>query len=299
MIDAAVERSELTSPWERLLGEGPPSVPAAHRQVIEEDHEAGVRRLLLRYHVEEDAEADAYLLQPLGPGPWPGVLVLHSTVAYSMRQPAGLEGPVEDHIGLHLARRGYATLCPRNYLYGYRGSTSHEAVVRLRERWPAWSGMGKMLWDSQRALDVLASWPGVDAGRLGAIGHSLGAKQTLYAAAFDERVRAAVFSEGGIGIRMCNWNAPWYLGDAVDRPGFTRDHAELIRLVAPRAFLLVAGGGTDGDESRAFIDAALPAYERLGAGERLAFLNHHRGHYFAHEAQGAAEEWLDRWLAAV
>ena len=93
--------------------------------------------------------------------------------------------------------------------------------------------MGKMLWDAQRALDLLAAWPGVDAARLGVIGHSLGAKQTLYVAAFDERVQAAVFSEGGIGIRMCNWNAPWYLGEAVDQPEFTHDHAELLRLIAP------------------------------------------------------------------
>jgi hypothetical protein len=156
--------------------------------------------------------------------------------------------------------------------------------------------MGKMLWDTQRALDVLAAWPGVDATRLGVIGHSLGAKQTLYVAAFDERARAAVFSEGGIGIQMCNWNAPWYLGDRVHRPDFTRDHAELLRLVAPRAFLLIAGGGTDGEESRAFIDAAMPAYERHDAGACLAFLNHGRGHYFPPEAQASADEWFDRWL---
>jgi hypothetical protein len=68
--------------------------------------------------------------------------------------------------------------------------------------------------------------------------------------------------------------------------------------VAPRAFLLIAGGGTDGEHSRAFINAAAPAYERHGARTRLAFLNHGQGHRFPPEAQVGADEWLDRWLGA-
>jgi cephalosporin-C deacetylase-like acetyl esterase len=56
-----------------------------------------------------------------------------------------------------------------------------------------------MLFDAVRAADVLESLPGVDAKRLACIGHSLGAKEALYAGAFDDRFRAAVFSEGGIG----------------------------------------------------------------------------------------------------
>jgi dienelactone hydrolase len=286
----------MRTAWNVILGSGPTMAPPPQPEIVSEERDAGVRRALIRYPVEEGESAEAYLLAPAAPKPWPGVLVLHSTVAYHMRQPAGLEGPADVHIGLHLARRGYAAICPRNYLYGYRGATMQAAVARLRERWPRWSGMAKMLWDTQRALDVLAAWPGVHAKRLGVIGHSLGAKQTLYAAAFDERVRAAVFSEGGIGIRMCNWNAPWYLGEQVDQPGFTRDHQELLRLVAPRAFLLIAGGGTDGDKSRAFIDAAMPAYAEQDARPRVAFLDHGKGHNFPPEAQAAADEWFDRWL---
>ena len=45
------------------------------------------------------------------------------------------------------------------------------------------------------------------------------------------------------------------------------DNGELLQLVAPRAFLLIAGGGSDGEDSRGFIDAAMPAYERQAARE--------------------------------
>src|SRR5687767_13738549 len=151
------ERGRLMAAWQSILGSGPTDAPAPRVEVVSEEREAGVRRALVRYSVEADATAEAYLLEPAAPRPWPGALVLHSTVSYHMRQPAGLEGPVQDHIGLHLARRGYAAICPRNYLYGYRGGTFQEAVARLRERWPKWTGMAKMLWDARRALDVLAA----------------------------------------------------------------------------------------------------------------------------------------------
>ncbi len=59
-----------------------------------------------------------------------------------------------------------------------------------------------MLLDGMVAMNVLESLPSVDPKRMGAIGHSLGAKEALYLAAFDPRVRAAVSSEGGVGIPL-------------------------------------------------------------------------------------------------
>jgi cephalosporin-C deacetylase-like acetyl esterase len=50
--------------------------------------------------------------------------------------------------------------------------------------------------------NVLGSIPEVDARRIGAAGHSLGAKETLYLAAFDERIQAAVASDAGIGLTL-------------------------------------------------------------------------------------------------
>src|SRR5260370_42652872 len=106
--------------------------------------------------------------------------------------------------------------------------------------------MAKMLFDATRAVDLLASLPGLDPKRLGAIGHSLGAKEALYLAAFDRRIRAAVSSEGGIGLTYSNWDAPWYLGEAIRRPGFGLDHGQVVSLAAPRALLLIGGDSADG-----------------------------------------------------
>jgi hypothetical protein len=113
------------------------------------------------------------------------------------------------------------------------------------------------------AVDILAAQPQVDSSRLGAVGHSLGAKEVLYLAAFDERIKATVSSEGGVGIKFSNWNASWYLGAEVDEPNFAREHHELLALTAPRAFLLVGGQSADGDQGWPFIEAALPGLQAL------------------------------------
>lgn len=56
------------------------------------------------------------------------------------------------------------------------------------------SPLARNLWDLGRSLDVLAAHPLVDPGRIAAAGLSYGATCTLFLAALDERVRAAVVS---------------------------------------------------------------------------------------------------------
>ena len=95
-----------------------------------------------------------------------------------------------------------------------------------------------------------------------------GAKEALYLAAFDERVRATVSSEGGIGLADSNWDAPWYLGEAIRRPGFALEQAQVLALAAPRAFLLIGGDSADGDASWPSIDAVLPGLVAARRGRR-------------------------------
>src|SRR5262249_35084423 len=147
-------------------------------------------------------------------------------------------------------------------------------------------GMAKMLFDATRAVDLLANLSEVDPARLGAIGHSLGAKEVLYLSAFDTRIRASVSSEGGIGLSYSNWDAPWYLGEAIRRQGFPLDHGQVLALSAPRAFLLIGGDSADGDQSWPLIEAALPVWKLAGAPEAVGLLNHRQGHAFPPLALG-------------
>ena len=156
--------------------------------------------------------------------------------------------------------------------------------------------MAKMLFDAQRAVDLLADQPDVSRDRIGVFGHSLGAKEALYLAAFDPRVRAAVSSEGGIGLTYSNWDAPWYLGEAIRRPGFGLDHGQVLALAAPRAFLLIGGDSADGAVSWPYIAAVLPVWSLSGAPEAIGLLNHHQGHALPPSALASASEWLDWFL---
>ena len=297
----AKRRGQLRERWLSFLGtiQKPRSAPTA--TVLEEDRRDGVLRQLIRYEAEPGLPVEAYLLRPEGVEPLsqsrPGAVVLHSTIDHTIRQPAGLDGPADKHIGLHLARRGYVTICPRCFLWQYsEGKPIGRAVDWLKQRHPGVTGMAKMLFDAVRAVDLLASRPDVDPRRIGSIGHSLGAKEVLYLAAFDPRVRASVSSEGGVAINASNWEAPWYLGETAKRPGFPLDHAQVLSLAAPRALLVVGGDSADGDLTWPSVEAGFPVWSLLEAGDALGLFNHHQGHAFPEAAQARSYEWLDWFL---
>ena len=77
------------------------------------------------------------------------------------------------------------------------------------------SGTIKGVWDHMRAIDLLlalpdlqgalegVSLPRIDARRIGAIGCSLGGHNSLFLAAFDERVALAVTSCGFDSFKHC------------------------------------------------------------------------------------------------
>ena len=227
----------------------------------------------------------------------PAAIVFHSTVPESIRQPAGLADVPEKHFGLTLARRGFVTFCPRNFLWPETTRMAAEDETRrFRQRHPRAKGMAKMLFDGRWRSTSWRRAPTSTGSRIGCIGHSLGAKEALYLAAFDPRIRAVVSSEGGIGTKMSNWDADWYLGDIVNQPAFAREHHELLALVAPRPFLLVGGDSADGIASWPWLAAARPVYRLYGEPPRLGLLNHKRGHTLPADVEPRLLEWLETYV---
>jgi pimeloyl-ACP methyl ester carboxylesterase len=169
-------------------------------------------------------------------------------------------------------------------------------VANLKVRHPQWTGLGKWVWDSQRLLDYVYTLPNVDRSRIGIIGHSLGAKMALYAAAFDDRINTTVFSEGGIGFSMSNYDDYWYLGEAMRSIPAGTDQHELLGLIAPRPFLLIGGDEYDGPRSWHYVNAARQVYGLFGKPEQIGYFNHHTGHSPTPEAIGHAMRWLEHFL---
>lgn len=289
-----MQRLQYRQAWLNLLGAWSSPRRPPEFQIIEVDRTPTITRQLIRYDSEWGVPVEAYLLKPARQvGRLPGVIVFHSTVDYTIRQGAGLEGPANAAWGLKLAERGFVTLCPRCFLWDAGETTNYtQRVSEHRRRHRNSCGMAKMLCDGIRAVDLLANLPEVDPQRIGAAGHSLGAKEALYLAALDERVKAAVSSEGGVGTTFSNWEAPWYLGTK----HFGREHHELLGLVAPRAFLLIGGESADGARSWPFIEAALETYQFYGKVARIGLLNHRQGHTIPPLAEQRAYEWLQTYL---
>jgi dienelactone hydrolase len=293
-------RKTVRAAWTKFLNPLEIKQLAFEYRVVSTEQVGQVVRQKIAYLAEPDLEVPACLLFPEKKQPdsaLPGIVALHPTTAETIEPIAGLSGPAEKQSGLHLAQAGFVVLCPENFLW-QNAANYNNAVDKFQKRHPGSLGMSKMLWDAQRAVDILQTVPGVDSNRIGTFGHSLGAKEVLYLAAFDDRIKASVFSEGGIAFDSTNWDAPWYLGKGIHEDDFSLDHHQLLALIAPRPFLVLAGeqgrGSADGLRSWPYVAAAQRVYGLYNHPHSLALFNHGQGHSIPQVARARAIEWL-RW----
>ncbi len=284
----------LRDKWMKLLGQPAGPAPAPKFQPVEAFPGVSLGYL----QVENDYAEKILIMRPVNAGtkPLPVVIVPF----YDVDAPAGrnLGGrnfapPGVRNYAQHAVDRGFMAVAIRWFGESY-GESYTEAVANLALRHPGVTGLGKWVWDSQRLLDYLHTRPDVDRSRIAMMGHSLGGKLTLYAAALDPRIHVAVASEPGIGFGFSNYEDFWYWGERIrDVPPGTDQH-ELIGLLAPRPFFLIAGDSADNDRGLAFLAAARPLYPDPA---RLGFYNHRTGHSPTAEAVAQAMDWIARWFA--
>lgn len=292
------ERLRIKNQWRDLLGDLPKHKVPLLAKTISTEVLDDCTRSLLKYQIEPGIETDGYLLVPNHrPKKAPAVVVFHPTTPLGPKGVAGVDllYAADKRQGLQLVKRGFIVWCPRNYI-NMPGADWAGNARRVKAAHPKWTGMTRIIWDAIRAADFVESLPEVDRNRIGCMGHSLGAKVVLYAMAFDERYKAGVFSEGGIGLRFSNWDAPWYLGSKIRSKGFALENDQILALIAPRAFLLLAGDKADSARSWAFIQAVLPVYKLLGAPRNIGWYDHHGGHAYPPEARAIAEDFLHEHL---
>ncbi len=287
-----VQREVIKKRWLAYLGALDPNPKSPVLKVLKEEKQEGVLRQFVEYEGEPGILVRGYLLKPENmKKPRPGVVALHSTSDEQMLYISGAEEGKIVPFGYNLAKQGFVVFCPQCYLWHDNENQTWEQMAReFSDRHPGSRGMAKMLFDAQRAVDVLESLKEVDSSRIGCMGHSLGAKEALYLGAFDDRVGAIVSNEGGIGIQMSNWDAVWYLGNDIHE--FGHEHHEVLALCAPKPFLLIGGDSADGEQSRPYIDAVKPVYNLYHKSQHLKLENHGQGH----SAVPITEKWTYEWL---
>ncbi len=293
-------RAEILAAWNEFLGPMPER-PKSGFEVIATEELERVLRKKIRYECEAGLFVEAYLLVPKGVMQAPGIVGLHQTTGRTIDEIAGIPGAGANQqaIGLRLAEAGFVVMCPKNFLWENAASLN-DAVANFKKRHPEALGMRKMLYDAMRAVDILQSAPECRPGKVGAIGHSLGAKEVLYLAAFDDRISATVASEGGVTFPSTNWDAQWYLGPTIKQPGFARNHHELLALIAPRPFLILGGeqgpGAADGVRSWTVIEPAQAVSRLLNQPVRVGLLNHGKGHSIPPDVFEKSVEWLRTYV---
>jgi cephalosporin-C deacetylase-like acetyl esterase len=157
-----------------------------------------------------------------------------------------------------------------------------------------------MVWDSIRGMDYLCSRAEVDAGRIAMAGNSGGGTNTAYTAPLDERVRVAIPC---CYITALAWRRrSWTTGDAeqnlLGQMPAGLDHADLLRLVAPRP-LLVGSAALDYfplEGARESVAAARELYRTLGVSERVAHAVADAPHGYSLDLRRATYRWLNRWF---
>ncbi len=298
-------RQRILEAMQRVMG----ALPGRERlvplePVIEEEEPLREAiRLRLTFAAEPGDRVPAHLFLPRGATePAPGVLCLHQTTAIGKDEPAGRGGLPNLHYALELAQRGFVALAP-DYP-GFGGNRTDAYALGYA------STTMKGIWNHMRALDLLQSRPEVRGDRLGCIGHSLGGHNTLFLAAFDGRVRAAVTSCGFnsfhkyYGGDLTGWSHRGYMpriaavyGKDPSRMPF--DFLDVLVAIAPRAVFVNAplrDSNFEVSGVRDCLDAAGPVYERLEAGDKLVAAFPNAEHDFPPAVREQAYRFLEEQL---
>ncbi|MGO8719803.1 MAG: alpha/beta hydrolase family protein [Acidobacteriaceae bacterium] len=251
-----------------------------------------------------------------GKGPYPAIL---APVGHSEN---GKAYHYYQHLYQNLVRQGYVVLAYDPFGQGERlqyidpktGRSLYGPVGEHEQAGRPMVLMGESFalycaWDGIRGLDYLVSRPEVDAARLGCTGQSGGGTMTMYLAALESRLRAAVVSDG---------NSENVAGPFFDPPGATDDaeqnivgslplgidRGDLLLAFAPKPLLICYTTHDEGvtyspvyEESTEDIYRELQrVYGLLGAKDHVGLFASHLPHGLDFFNRSATYTWFNRWL---
>jgi dienelactone hydrolase len=258
----------------------------------------------VRLKVTPEVEAYGILLIPHGlSGRAPAAIAQHG-FGGSPETVAGLLKKEDEYgkFGKRLAERGYVVFAPR-----VMNNAKDRSLLARKGLLVSKRLIGLEVWKIMRVVDFLWSLKEANPARVGMAGLSQGGLTTLYAAACDERIAAAVVSgyfnyrTNKLVARSPHYTA--YLDTSEDDkfiPGLLNEFSDcdLASLICPRPLFIEAGTQDKvcyvEDVRKEFI-LAREHYNRLGIGERIQ-LGIFEGQHAFHGVESFA--FLDKWLKA-
>lgn len=299
------KRNELKEQWFSFLGTPSITKPVEAPQMVESVELSYCNATLFLQQTGPKTRQQVVILEPLEDkySPRPAALIpfyrTGTMSGYDFQEKAYVTERPETQFGRHLVKLGYVVACVEAFPFNtvsrpeeYKGfALWREAAKILLNENPEWTGLGKLVWDTRLAGDLLFSQPNIDPERTLIMGHSLGGKMAFYTGSLDERFKAIVASDFGIGYDFTNWDDIWYLGDKIHELKLNLAHHQLLALHAPGIFLLIAGE-YDKAESWQYINEARKVYSLYDREEALAMLHHGTGHRPPVEAMVTTYEWL-------
>lgn len=178
------------------------------------------------------------LYRPMKPAPaggFPGIVSPHGHWTYGRLEHTVLASVPARCI--NLAQQGYVVFCYDMVGYNDTVQTPHDFGTPAEQLWD-FGPLSLQLWNSIRAVDFLASLPGVNAARIGATGASGGGTQTFLLAAVDDRIQysapvnmiSAIMQGGGLCENIPNLRLDTF-------------NVEIGAMMAPRPMIMVSATG--------------------------------------------------------
>jgi len=307
LADLCTRRQHILQGMQEAMGELPETsrrVPL-DVEVLEEVVTEKYTRRRISFVAEPGDRVPAYLLIPKDlRGTAAAMLCLHQTTGIGKGEPAGLGGLPTLHYAHELAERGFVCIVPDypsfgDYPYDFKTQGKHYA-----------SGSMKAIWNNIRAVDLLVSLPEVDSDRIGCIGHSLGGHNSLFTAAFDQRLKAVVTSCGFTAFhhyyegKLAGWTSDRYMprirdvyGNDPDQVPF--DFYEVLTAICPRSIFINAPLHDSNFEVtgvKKVVDEVGKAYDLIDARDNLVVEYPDSAHDFPDEVRHAAYAWLGKQL---
>ena len=245
-------------------------------------------RYSINFLVAEDERVTAYLYIPdtIEKGlRIPAMLALHETDSLGKGSVDGQGVNANLAYAKELALRGYVVVAPDYPSFGEAQEYNFE-----NDRYQ--SGTMKGIFNHMRCVDLLQSMSIVDPDRIGVIGHSLGGHNSIFAGAFDTRLKVVVSSCGWTGFdfyhigeelekkyegRLGPWAQERYMPllrekYELDSKKIPFDFDEIISAIAPRVFFSsspVNDSNFDAQGVQHVVADVLPVYRFLGVPENL------------------------------